>query len=275
MATKKKPVDGATEADFEDIELEAEVSDRVLEDTPERVIRFILAARQHPHIYRLLYARGYNRATVREAWALLDKLGGVTSAAVDGEDDEPSDDEKAVARAISELDAWDEPNFAVIDAALRRRFPEQHKFLFAGGLKANAGLLAVAGVRTMAQRLDALESSPERKATRKEDKAALDLLAKRGIDKAEREKIARWLATVGDHDDTLLEGEDESADLDRKFEVVRKNSLVRLREWFEEWARVARTAVKRKRDLMHLGLARQKKKGQDPNDDEDPTKKLR
>ena len=102
MATKKKPVDGATDAEFEDIELEAEVSDRVLEDTPERVIRFVLAARQHPHIYRLLYARGYNRATVREAWVLLDKLGGVTAAAVDGEDDEPSDDEKAVAKAISE-----------------------------------------------------------------------------------------------------------------------------------------------------------------------------
>lgn len=258
MATKKK-VTEPTEADLEDIELETEVSDRLLEDGPERVVRFILAARRHKHIFRLLHARGYTAAAVREAWDLLDALGGVTAAAAEGADDEPSADEKAVAKAMADLDAWDEPNFAVIDVALRRRHPEQHKFLFAGNLKARTGPLAVAGVRTMAQRLDALESSPDRKATRKDDKAALDLLAKRGIDKAEREKVAAWLATIGDQDDTLLDGEGDSAVADRKNELERRNTLVRLREWYEEWARVARASVKRKRDLMHLGLARQKK----------------
>ncbi len=258
MASKKN-VPEPSETELEDVVLSSDVSDRALEETPELVVKFIVAARRHKHIYRLLFARGYNAGVVQEAWGYLDALGGVTAIAAGSSDDGPSADEKSVAKAMSDLDDWDEPNFDVIDAALRRRFPEQHRFLFAGNLKASKGPIAVAGVRTMIRRIDALESSPERKATRAQDKAALELLAKRGIDKTERQKVAAWLAIVGDQDDTVLEGADEAHRAELQTEVERRNTLVRLREWHEEWARVARTAVKRKRDRMYLGLARQKK----------------
>jgi phosphatidylinositol phospholipase C delta len=65
-----------------------------------------------------------------------------------------------------EIDAWDEPNYAVIRAVLENHHPEVVDFLF-DNLTPKQGPEAVVGVSTFLDRLDALESSPERKATRK------------------------------------------------------------------------------------------------------------
>jgi len=257
MATKKKapePVD----SDFEDVELETDLTDRVLEATPERVLRFILAARRHQHIYKLLRARGYSAATAREAWTYIDKLAGFDAALLP-DDAEVSADEKTVAKAMADIDAWDEPNFGLIDTALRRRFPGQHEFVFAGNLKARVGALSVASTRTMLQRLDRLEDGAERKSTRKDDHAALELLAERGVDKAERKKVAGWLSIVGTQNDAVIEGADAADAATASAELQRRNILIKLRDWLEEWTGVARVAVKRKRDRMHLGMARQKR----------------
>lgn len=257
MAARKAvaPSDDA----IEDIELEVDVTDRVLEQTPERVLKFILATRRHPHIYKLLFVRGYSASVAREAWQYIDRLGGFDARGANTEGVEATADEKQVAKAMSDIDAWDEPHFGLIDTSLRRRFPEQHKFLFAGDLKPKVGPLSVASVRTMVSRLDELEDSAARKATRKEDRAALDLLAKRGIDKTERTKVLGWLAIVGDHKDDLFVGSADTDAAEALTETHRRNTLIKLREWFEEWSGVARVAIKRKRDRMHLGLARQKR----------------
>ena len=57
------------------------------------------------------------------------------------------------------------------------------------GLAPAKGIAAVLSVSDLLDRLDALETSPERKATRKTDRAALDTLAKRGIDAKERARL--------------------------------------------------------------------------------------
>lgn len=260
MAAKKKASDEPQESELETVELETELTDRVLENTPPRVLKFILGARRYPHIFNKLRARGYSNAVARKPWMWLDALGGFEPNDPGASSQEATEDEKKVAKAISDIDGWDEPNFRLINSALRRAFPEQHKFVFAGELAAQRGSVAVIGVRKMMKRLAALESSSERKDTRKEDHAALARLAERGIDAAERKKVEGWLAIVGKLDDEE-DGSAEQAEAVASHEKKRKQTLILLREWFEEWADVARVAIKSKRDLMHLGLAQQSRGG--------------
>ena len=263
MAAKKKAKE-PQESDLEEIELESEVTERVYEATPARVVRFIINARRYTSIYRKLRARGYSSEVARVAWNWLDALGGFDSKDPDLHKPAVSEDEKLVTKAMADIDSWDEPNFRLMHGALRKAFPEQDAFLFAGDIQAAKGPMAIYGVRTVIGRLKELEDSPARKATREKDHAALARLAERGIDKAERKKVEGWLAIVGTHDDTLL-GEEASG----MTETQRKNTLIKLRDWFEEWSEVARVVVKKKRDLMHLGLAQQRKRKDDEDDDGD------
>ena len=101
----------------------------------------------------------------------------------------------SVRKAIEELDAWDEPAFRIVRATLERRFPEQAEFAMKG-LKPATGAAAVLAVERLPDRLDALESSPERKASRKEDEAALAILRQRGIDDAKRKRMRELVATA-------------------------------------------------------------------------------
>src|SRR6185369_17475427 len=95
-----------------------------------------------------------------------------------------TDAAKAQRAAVAELDEWDEPNFARIAAALHRHFPDAEAYVFQS-LSPSTGVAAVAGVATLLTRLDALEkgSDSNRQATRKDDKKAIDLLDRRGLDK--------------------------------------------------------------------------------------------
>lgn len=115
-------------------------------------------------------------------------------------------------------------------------------------------MAGVLNVKTLVARLRELKSSPARKATRKQDQAALDLLAERGItpelvDQLEGQlKVATSAPEVEQVDDAAIEAADEA--------YVR--ALGELREWYDEWSRVARVAVTRRDHLMLLGLAHPK-----------------
>ncbi|XXY45773.1 hypothetical protein WME91_37805 [Sorangium sp. So ce269] len=168
-----------------DIEMYSEGPSRqVLAEVPGRALRFLSAAGKNRQIRALLRERGYTDEEHKEGWDLLHRASGFGT----GEPDEVEDAE--VGRAIAELDAWDEPHFRLIRAALQRRHPAQEKFVF-DNLAAQVGPAAVVSVKTLLDRLEALEKSPARKATRKDDHAALETLAKRGITKEERSRLRR------------------------------------------------------------------------------------
>ena len=76
------------------------------------------------------------------------------------------------AEATAEIDGWDEPNFRILRATLKRKFPEQAAFVF-DNLAASTGAASVLGVTRLLDRLDELESGDARKKTRKQDHAAL------------------------------------------------------------------------------------------------------
>ncbi len=177
-----------------------------------------------------------------------------------------------------ELVAWDEPNFRIISATLERRHAAQQAFVF-HNLTAQVGSAAVLGVKALLDRLDALESSPDREATRKEDHAALKTLAKRGHTKEERERLRQLVdvacaGTPDPMDEAEVEDEDDEAEGDGADETdgagetddgdavvgsdTHTKALLELYAWYKEWSEIARAVVKRRDYLIRLGLAHRK-----------------
>jgi hypothetical protein len=231
------------------------VSRETLEATPARVLPFLRAIGTRTAIRALMNARGYTPEDHKEGWRLLHAVSGYVEEAP------PEGIDVKVRGAIVELDQWDEDGFRLVRAALGRRHPEQAAFVL-DGIGPSVGPAAVTGVKTLLVRLDALEKSPERKATRKEDHAALDTLAKRGLDAKERARLAH-LVRVAESVSDLPEDDGDRVKKDQ----AHVEALIALRVWFEEWSEIARVAVKRRDYLILMGLAKRKpsakgKKGQ-------------
>src|SRR5438552_4033529 len=111
-------------------------SETVLEETPARALSFLRGVAKFPIIHAVLAANGYTPEANSKGWSLLLSASGAPSAAPPPKNSSaatPADE------AMMALDKWDEGGFARIDAALEGSFPEQHAFVFAGGLTASVG----------------------------------------------------------------------------------------------------------------------------------------
>lgn len=230
-------------------------SRQVLEETPARVLQFLGGVGTSSLIRGALAKVDYGEKDHQEGWSLLHRASGYQAPAT-----EPAID-RAAADAIAELDAWDEPHFRLARAALERRYPEQAEFLFSG-LEPAAGAAAILSVKTFLDRLDALEGKakgrdPGDKARKQADAAAVALLAGRRISGEERARLRKLIATAekGVKPDTSL---DQLAATGEKQAEARLQALVDLRAWFDEWAETARVVIKRRDQLIRLGLARRR-----------------
>lgn len=222
---------------------EPTVTRQTLEQTPGRSLVFLRGVGTSASIRAALARRGYTRVEHERGWALL--------LASSGQFEDPGAedvDDLAVQQAIADVDAWDEDGLRIVNASLRGRHPAQHAFVMRG-LKASTGIAAVLGVATLLDRLDALESAPEREITRKGDHAALATLAARGIGKAERARLRAKVKLAQSFAGTR--GPAEQAAYEQRV----RQALVEQRRWFEEWADVARAVIKRRDQLIRLGLA--------------------
>ncbi|MDI3283222.1 hypothetical protein [Polyangium sp. 15x6] len=231
------------------------LSRQTLEETPARVLAFLRGVGTSAVIRTALAGRGYSAEEHAQGWELLHRVSGYRDPKAASTDD--TDAQKAIAA----LDAWDEPNFRVSRAALERLHPAQAAFVF-DGLEAQVGAGAVLSVRTFLDRLDALESAPERTATRNADLAALATLAKRGITKDERKRVRKLVESA------QAMGAPAEADADSTAEA-RRADLVTLRAWFDDWSETARTAITRRDHLIRLGLAKRKKAAKRAEGDEE------
>ena len=109
------------------------------------------------------------------------------------------------------------------------------------GVPSATGDAAVNGVAPFLTRIDALESGsdPERQGTKKDDKKAVELLAARGLDKAERARLQALVNVALGPTSTLpQESSGQTAE-------ERRAALTKLRDWFDEWAATARAVVKK------------------------------
>jgi hypothetical protein len=187
-----------------------------------------------------LMARGYTQEDHDYAFSRLTKLGQIP---VVGE----SLADSQVKNAVIELDAWDEPNMACMQATLDRLHPQQGAFVFEN-LAPSQGKAAVVGVETLLDRLDRLENGTGRdKSVHKADLAAIATLAKRGYDKRERARLRELVGVAK----TVVEAVPLSSD-------ERTDTLLELYGWLNDWATQTRAAVSKRSHLITLGLAKRK-----------------
>jgi hypothetical protein len=214
------------------------VSKETLEATPARAVRLIQGIGSSLLVRALLLPHGFTRADLEEGWSLLRDACGVSDA-------ETEVDPAAAAEAVRTVDEWDERGFTIVRATISHRYPQQASFLLAG-LDAAEGSAAAVGVASLLDRLDALESDPRREETRDDDLAALSLLAQRGLDQAERDRLRAHIDTVR----RALGSSDGSTRTEEGNQLAR---LTRLRAWYDEWVAVCRVAL-RSELLKRVGL---------------------
>jgi hypothetical protein len=221
-----------------------------LERAPDRALTFLNAAARQPAIYAALNALGYTEEDHKEGWALLSVLVRLPNAA-------PVD--RSVRDAITELDNWDEPWMNTARAALRRLHKPQHDAVFQD-LAPTAGPGAVLGVKIFLDRLNALESGSD------DDQAALATLARRGLDKAERDRVA---ALVQKAQSLPSLPDAQARALQSEADALYTRNLLALHEWWSDWSTIARTHIKRRAHLISLGLAARTQRRADAAPEED------
>jgi hypothetical protein len=233
-------------------------SRQTLEGISERVLQLLNGVGRSKRIRAILAARGYSQAENRLGWRLLEEASGETSELVD-------DIDPAMNAKVAAVDSQDEETFAVAAAVLEHAHPEQHRFVFAGDLKPSKGLRAVLGMKLFLARLDQLQSSPEREATRASDHAALDALAAHGITPTVRESLK---VTI----DEITRGTPADFDaLAAAPESSLEERLVALYRWHRKWSKIAHAVLTRRADLIACGLAeRRARKSDDTSEEADP-----
>ena len=238
-------------------------SPEILEATPGRATHLLSGIGAVATIRTLLFEAGMTDQDIIEGrdllFACLAAPRGATAVVDTG-------DARAQRAAKAELDQWDEPSFGRFGATLKRHHPEANAYVF-HELSASTGDAAVHGIATFLTRIDALEggTDSERSGTKKDDKKAVELLAKRGLDKAERARL-RKLVNIALGPTATLPTPPATQTREERAEA-----LTKLRDWYDEWAGTARAVVKKKSYRIRLGLANRKTpvrkakdKGKDP-----------
>jgi hypothetical protein len=231
-------------------EIKTAFSDDTLEATPARILTFLRAVGTTPALWAQLHTRGYAKEDHEEGWDLLHRVSGKTTQAP-----APLAGGSPARDAIHTLEVWVGDGYLLASSTLGRRHPAQAAFVF-DGLAELKDKDVPLSVRTFLDRLDELESSPDRTATRKEDHAALQSLVPRGIDPAQR---ARLRALVEQSEQPTEQGESPDPAAASKAAEQMKADLTALKAWFDEWSGVARAVIKRRDYLIRLGLLKRKK----------------
>ncbi len=223
----------------------------VLNQTPTRVLPFLRAMATRIEVRVVMAANGYTEEEQLLGWKLLLSATGYKAPPM------PITDDARARASIAELDAWDEPGFRRIHAALGRLYPDQDAFVFAG-LEPSTGPGAVLSVATLLDRLDALESSPARAAKRDGDQAALATLARRGVDKNERNRLRALVTTAQQAKIPVM------AIADPSIATARDQALRDLYAWYNDWSQTAHAVIRRRDHLLLMGLAKAKRSKADP-----------
>jgi len=233
-------------------------SEDTLEELPARVLKFLSGLGKFPAIRALVVPRGYDDAEHALGWRLLHDASGYAPAAP-----APAVD-PVVAAAYAALDAYDNENFPIFQGALRRLHPAQEKVVFAG-LSAQQGAASVQAVATFLDRVEGLAASKE-----KADQDALATLEKRGLGPDKRRELAALVETARGLGASPASPATPAAQAgDAVGDQVAR--LERLKAWYDDWAGCARKVVRRRDQLMALGLAHARRPGaQQPEPPEPP-----
>jgi hypothetical protein len=214
-----------------------EISRETLMDTPNRAFTLMYGIGRAPTVRTAMAQRGFSDEEANRGYELLATVTrGLPTLTTDLE----------VAAATTELDNTDEDLIGMVGAAFTR-FPDAHESVLTG-IAPIAGPKSVQNVATILERLDDLEKTDD-------GREALARLAQVGVDAKRRRELAALVNTARAKDKMKI----DAAAL--KAEEKYEEALLDLRDWYVEWASIARIAVKRRDYLILLGLAERRSPG--------------
>jgi hypothetical protein len=222
-----------------------------------RAMQFLRTVGTDPVIKTELRKVGFTDEDLKQGWMLVLKASTTPGTAV-----RFTPDAGPVADAVEKVDAWQSSMFTRAHGALRRLHPAQDAFVFAD-VVGDASTLPVAAVSAFLDRLDALENSPERKATRKADHAALATLDKRGVTKEERKQAKQLVHLIETTSAPEVTGEPPPVD-------GRMSALIDVYAWVQDWTDSARSVITRRDHLIRLGIGKRRSRAVAPVVDPTP-----
>ena len=208
-----------------------------LTDKTNRVVKFLLGLRNR-RVKTALKAYGMHPADIREGWALLAALGTDQADMPNVEEDDSA--------TLRDLDAWENRWFPTADAGLGRRFPASHARLFLN-LSQSEGPAVAVGVRVFVDRLGEMAKADGVFGV--EGPKARELLASRGLTDA-RIAEARELLTALAEEVTVPDDVRTPEDDEERSAAAEKA----LWDWYIEWSKIARIAIKQRELLRKLGF---------------------
>ena len=187
----------------------------------------------HPQIAAALTPHGFSQAELAEGWELLTKVTGARLG-------------RAPVPAASEsdlvaLDEWENKWFPIADAALARHFPDIRDRVFLN-LSQTTGREVLVSVSTFLDRLSALADSED-----EQDQAAMELLARRGLNAEARNEGDALLAAIT----SVGEPNDDGNEVEHELEDA-------MWTYYLEWSAIARTVIRNGRLLQRLGFRRRR-----------------
>ncbi len=210
----------------------------------DRALQFLRAVGTDPVIRTAMQQTGFEDADLKQGWALVLAASSAPTAAT-----KFTPQAGPVADVTQKVEAWQSTMFLRAHAALRRLHPEQDAFVF-DKIESGSGVASVVAVSMFLDRLDALESSSDRKASRKADHAAMATLERRGVTKEAR-KEARHLVHVVETTPAPTVTLDVAPPTDARFEA-----LSELYAWVQDWTDCARAVITRRDQLIRLGIGK-------------------
>jgi hypothetical protein len=219
-------------------------SDEVLEGTPGRVTDFLLGIGADAAIRTILANAGMTDADIDEGKSLLLASFGKKKPSAAEQDTVAA---KAQRDAVAALSPLDEDLFPRARAVLSRFSPEAGAFLL-GGLQvqesANDSVTVLATFCTNYRTLEKGRAGKE-----EQDKKALEALKGRNITTEKIAEIEALLA-VAFGPTTVKEASNAREE--------RRAVLSNLKVWYDDWAATAHSVIKKRGQLIRLGLAKRR-----------------
>lgn len=202
----------------------------------DRVLK-LLHGLGDPRTAATLTAFGFSQKDLDEGWRLLRDLRTVKLGTPGSAPSDPS--------AVGRLDDWENKWFPVASAALRRHHAAVHDKFFLN-LTQTVGLDVINSVGTFVERHDALDKPAGGYGP--EGAAARQLLELRGLNAlvlGEARALLTSLASVRPAP-VAIDPEEQAADLAKR--------EADMWSWYLEWATIARSHIKNRRQLRELGF---------------------
>ena len=193
---------------------------------------------------------GFTPAVYEEGWMLLRRAYGETAV------QPPPPPNDAVLALVERAATEGASVFGRVHAVLHRFDPAQEAIVFAGNLSASSGFEAVVALQTLLDRLDALEQGgPEHKDTHKQDLAAIQAIASRGVTRELRKELRHLCASIESAPTSVGTVTLAPAPEPPNTRAARLRDLY---AWVQDWSEMASATISDKRILRRMGIGKRR-----------------